>query len=100
MDGKCWVTGHDLTHNKMHGHHINYHEYGGKTDNESNCGMVLDKYNTTLFTKYRFSSDGIKKLLKSPNTFIDERRVYWEGDGLKDLEEYEKNPDNYYWPSK
>lgn len=100
MDGKCWVTGHDLTHNNMHAHHIIYREHGGKTTSECNCGMVLDSYNTKLFTKYRFSSDGIKELLKSPNTFMSEKREMWKSYGLEDLIKYEKDSDNYYWPSK
>jgi hypothetical protein len=72
---------------------------GGSTANEDNCAMVITKYNLSLFNKHPRTSLGIEELLQSPNTFIPERRDYWEYGGLDELKEFEKDHTNYYWPT-
>lgn len=97
----CMITGERLPFTLLDAHHKIWFKNGG-TNYKPNCMMIDRKLNRNWFQKSncKSTSDGIQKLVKQqPELFTDEMLKYWINGGIEEVEEFENNIDNYYWPT-
>lgn len=100
VDRQCEVTGQEVPFTSAEAHHKIWYDHGGSNQYE-NCMMVTKELNQKWFKEHNCdsTSNGIRKLIEEqPEKFTTEKLDYWLNGGLEELESYENDTKNYYWP--
>lgn len=97
---QCEVTGQEVPFTSAEAHHKIWYDHGGSNEYK-NCMMVTKELNQKWFKEHNCdsTSHGIRKLIEEqPEKFTKEKLDFWLNGGIQDLESYERDINNYYWP--